>query len=206
MREMINKPAAAPLPDRPMSVMDAIYARRSVRNFTAQPVSTASIHMLLYAAVQAPTANHAEPWVFAVIQDRKLLDRLSETAKQTLWLQAQGEDADGAARRTVSLISDPDYHVFYNSSTLIILYGKASGPFVAADCWLAAENLMLAACTAGLGSCVIGLAVPALNSPEWKRLLDIPMELTAYAPILIGHPAEAAMPQTRKPPDVICWK
>jgi hypothetical protein len=43
-----------------------------------------------------------------------------------------------------------------------------------ADCWLAPENLMLAACAKGLGACVIGLAVSALSTPEWKAELKIP--------------------------------
>ena len=195
------------LPNNPISVMDAIYQRRSVRDFTPEKVSEADIHMLMYAAIQAPTAMHEEPWAFAVVQDRKLLDRLSETAKQTIWLQAQSEDGSGLARRAVNMVSDPAYHVFYNAGALIVIYGKPMGPFTVADCWLAAENLMLSACTAGLGTCVIGLAVPALNSPEWKKQLDIPAEMTAYAPILLGYPAEALVPSpARKPPELICWK
>lgn len=42
-----------------------------------------------------------------------------------------------------------------------------------ADCWLAAENLMLSACALGLGTCCIGSAIPALNSPEAKSELGI---------------------------------
>lgn len=103
------------------------------------------------------------------------------------------------------MTSDPSYHLFYNAGALIVIYGKPMGPFVAADCWLAAENLMLAACTAGLGDCVIGLAAPALNSPEWKKLLDVPAELTAYAPILLGYPA-GTPPPARKAPEIISWK
>ncbi len=194
------------LMNTPMSVMDAIYHRQSVRDFTTENVSQASIHMLTYAAVQAPTAMHEEPWAFTVIQDRKLLDRLSEAAKQTIWLQAQSEHGSALAKRNVSMTSDPSYHLFYNAGTLIVIYGKPTGPFVAADCWLAAENLMLAACTAGLGTCVIGLAVPALNSPEWKKLLDVPAEMTACAPILLGYPAETPPSPVRKAPEIISWK
>ena len=203
----MNKSSFAPnLPNNPMSVMDAIYHRRSVRDYTPEKVSEASIHMLMYAAIQAPTAMHEEPWAFAVIQDRHLLDRLSETAKRTIWLQAQDEENSGLARRSVNIISDPSYNVFYNAGALIVIYGKPLGPFVAADCWLAAENLMLAACTAGLGTCVIGLAVPALNTPEWKNLLDIPVEMTAHVPILLGYPVGMPPPPARKPPEMICWK
>lgn len=204
----MNKILTMPnLSSNPMSVMDAIYHRRSVRDYTSAKVSQASIHMLMYAAIQAPTALDKEPWAFAIIQDRELLDRLSETAKQTLWLQAQSDNDSGLAKRAVNIISDPGYNVFYNAGALIVIYGKPIGPFVAADCWLAAENLMLAAYTAGIGTCVIGLAIPALNSPEWKRLLDIPIEFTAYAPILLGYPAATAAPSSvRKPPELICWK
>ena len=58
--------------------------------------------------------------------------------------------------------------VFYDASTLIVICAKPMGPFVSADCWLAAENLMLAASALGLGTCCIGSAIPALNSPEAK--------------------------------------
>lgn len=194
------------LSNNPMSIMDAMYTCRSVRDFTPEKVSEAGIHMLLYAAVQSPTAMHEEPRAFAVIQDRTLLDRLSEAAKQTIWLQAQGEDGSGLAKRAMNMISDPAHNVFYNAGTLIIIYGQPRGQFAAADCWLAAGNLMLAACAAGLGTCVIGLAVPALNSPEWKKQLDIPAGMTAYAPILLGYPASTPAPPARKPPDLISWK
>lgn len=49
---------------------DAIYGRRSVRAYRADPVEATEVRALLHAAVQAPTAMHAEPWLFVVIQDR----------------------------------------------------------------------------------------------------------------------------------------
>jgi nitroreductase len=52
-----------------MSVMNAIQRRRSVRDYTSQTIERSVIHMLLDAAVHAPTAMHEEPWSFAVIQD-----------------------------------------------------------------------------------------------------------------------------------------
>jgi nitroreductase len=90
---------------------------------------------------------------------------------------------------------------------LVVIYGKQLGSFVAADCWLAAENMMLAACGMGLGSCVIGFAVAALNTPEWKTELEIPQDYTAYAPILLGYPVEKNTPPAlRKAPDVLAWR
>jgi nitroreductase len=188
-----------------MSAMDVIYHRRSVRNHTPWTIEQTVIRTLLDAAVHAPTAMHEEPWSFAVIQDKKLLDRLSESAKKLLHNEAQGSDSH-QAKHTLHVVDKPDFHVFYNAGTLIVIYSKIQGPFVVADCWLAAENLLLAACAQGLGTCVIGFAVSALNTPEWKAELKIPAEMMAIAPIIVGVPAGETPPVPRKPPEILTWK
>lgn len=189
-------PAAA------MSALDAIYARRSVRSYRTSAVDRRLIQGLLDAAVQAPTAVHEEPWAFAVIQDRETLRRLSDAALRTLKEREHGVHLPGAGSRHFTL---PE-NVFYDAGTLIVIYGKPLGPFVAADCWLAAENLMLAARAMGMGTCVIGLAAEALNAPEWKKELNVPAGLTAYAPIIVGEPAGETPAAGRREPEVLSWK
>ena len=192
-------------PEGSMSVMDAIYHRRAVRNYTPGIIDQSVIRTLLDAAVHAPTAMHEEPWAFAVIQDNALLDRLSDSAKEEVRREAQGSDTR-QGRHALDLVNQPDFHVFYNASTLIVIYSKFPGPYVVADCWLAAENLVLAACAQGLGTCVIGFAVAALNTPKWKAELKIPVEMTAVAPIIVGVPAAVTPPVSRKPPEILTWK
>jgi nitroreductase len=188
-----------------MSVIDAIYKRRAVRDYLPQKIDKNDIQTLLDAAVHAPTAMHEEPWSFVVIQDQNLLSRLSDSAKALLRDEAQGSDSQ-IAIHTLELVNQSDFHVFYNASTLIIIYSKFEGPYVVADCWLAAENLMLAACANSLGTCVIGFAVSALNTPEWKKELGIPAEMTAVAPIIVGLPAGETPATSRKQPEIITWK
>ena len=65
---------------------------------------------------------------------------------------------------------------------------------------------MLAACARGLGTCVIGFAVSALNMPEWKAELKIPVEMTAIAPVIVGVPAGETPPVPRKPLEIVTWK
>ena len=60
--------------------------------------------------------------------------------------------------------------------------GLLANRCVEADCWLAAENLMLAATAKGLGTCCIGFAVGILNTEEVKRELGIPEDGAAVAP------------------------
>jgi nitroreductase len=95
--------------------------------------------------------------------------------------------------------------VFYDAGTLIAIGARPLGPFVAADCWLAAENLMLAACALGLGTCCIGSAVPALNSPETKSELGIPSDVEILAPIIVGVPREPAAEVSRRNPTIVSW-
>jgi nitroreductase len=197
---------------RPLTALDAIFSRRSVRTYTPQQLDAATIRSLLDAAVQAPTAMHVEPWAFVVIQDSAMLKRLSERAKGS-WARAAAHyrdlhtGADAAAKEAFAArFTSPDFCIFYDSSTLIAICAKPLGPFVVADCWLAAENLMLAACALGLGTCCIGSAVPALNSPDTKAELSIPANVEVVAPIIVGVPSGPGTDVLRNDPHVLYWK
>lgn len=190
-------------------VLHAIYRRRAVRAYQAEQPDQATIGELLQAAVQAPTAMHLEPWAFAVVQNRALLKRWSDRAKAMLleppgavgWGSLPPRHRDDHAGR----LADPDFNIFYDAGTLIVVCRRTHGPFAEADCWLAAENLMLAAAARGLGTCVIGFAVPVLNTREVRLELDIPDEGAAVAPILLGLPRGETPPVPRRPPQMLRW-
>ena len=188
-----------------VSTIDAIYKRSSVRSYSPERLDQATIRTLLAAAVRAPTAVHLEPWVFAILQDTTALKRLSDRAKPLFLEEVQRSHLDRGGH-ALDIFTSPDFNMFYNAGTLIIICGKPMGPFVVADCWLAAENLILAAYSMGLGTCIIGSAVPALNIPEIKADLGIPEELTPIAPIIVGVPSGETPPTGRKDPEVVLWK
>jgi len=187
------------------SVKDAIYRRCAVRSYLSQKLDKAVVRALLDAAVRAPTAIHEEPWVFVVVQDAGLLRRLSDRAKAFFVEEINHQHLDRGGHALDSF-RHPDFNIFYDAGTLIVICGRPLGPFVAADCWLAAENLMLAAYSMGLGTCVIGSAVSGLNSQEMKAELGIPAEVSAVAPIIVGVPRGEAFPTPRKEPQVLAWK
>lgn len=188
-----------------MKIMDAIHGRRSVRSYSPQRLDALTVRTLLEAAVWAPTAVHEEPWAFVVVQELAVLQRLSDRAKKIFAAEAQHTHPEQATH-LLEILAQPNFNIFYNASTLIVICGKPKGPFVVADCWLAAENLMLAAYSMGLGSCVIGFAVPALNTPEIKSELGIPADYTAIAPIIVGVPSGERPESTRNKPDIVAWK
>lgn len=190
-------------PLAPLSTLEAINQRRSVRSFRSTDISRETVRQLLAAAVRAPTAMHQEPWAFAVIQDRQLLKRLSDRAKPLALAEMQRADCDA---ETLRLFAHPNFNIFYNAGTLILICGRIANPMAVADCWLAAENLMLAACAMSLGSCVIGSASEALNTPPLKVELGIPEDMQVVAPIIVGVPDEAGKPSPRKEPQLLGWK
>ena len=188
-----------------LSAIDAIHQRRSVRHYTREAIDKTTITTLLKAAVLAPTAMHQEPWSFVVIQDKDVLDRLSDNCAKLVREEAKRGGSQTSQHR-LHVADVPEFHAFHGAGTLIVICGKHAGPFVEADCWLAAENLMLAAFAKGLGTCVIGFAVEALNTADWKGELKIPSEMTVIAPIIVGVPAGETAATSRKPPEILFWK
>ena len=193
--------------DRPLrkNAFETILARRSVRSYAPEPLDRNTIQSLLEAAVRAPTAMHEEPWAFVVVQDHALLQRLSDLAKPIFVEEVRHRNTHGS-NHSFDHFTRPDFNVFHGADTLIVICAKPSSQFVAADCWLAAENLMLAATAVGLGSCVIGSAVAALNIHKVKAELGIPDDYSAIAPIVVGIPNGETKATSRKEPKILLWK
>jgi nitroreductase len=187
------------------NTFETILARRSVRSYAPNVLNRNTIQTLLEAAVRAPTAMNEEPWAFVIVQDRALLQHVSDLAKPIFVEEVRHRKVHGN-NYSFDHFSRPDFNIFYGADTLIVICAMPSSPFVTADCWLAGENLMLAASAVGLGSCVIGSAVAALNIQKVKTELGIPEEYTAIAPIIVGVPVGDTPATTRKEPTILSWK
>lgn len=194
-----------------MTVMEAIERRRAVRAYTPERIDERTLKTLLHAAVRAPTAIHLEPWAFAIVQDRALLERISRRAEALMLTRAMEQPSGAASAHPegghfAHMLANPGFNIFYDAGTLVVICARPLGRFVDADCWLAAENLILAATAMGLGTCVIGAAIEALNDPETRRELQLPEGVRAVAPIIVGVPAGETPPTARNPPQLLCWK
>jgi nitroreductase len=184
-----------------MNLDEAITGRRAVREYSAQTVEERTIRGLIDAAVAAPSAVNQQPWTFTVVRDQNLLDRISRAAKaHMLATMADSPHADHFRWR----LSDPDFQIFYHAPVVILISAAADGPWIVEDCALAAENLMLAAYAAGLGTCWIGFAQNFLNTPDGKRELNLSAACVPVAPIIVGYPKTIPPPVPRKAP-MIEW-
>jgi nitroreductase len=124
------------------------------------------------------------------VRDQSVLDRVSREAKSHIAksriLETMPESPH--SKDILSVLNDPDFHIFYHAPVLILISATAAGPYVVEDCALAAENLMLTAYAAGLGTCWIGFAQIFLNTASGKAVLGLSADCVPVAPIIVGHP------------------
>jgi len=182
-----------------MDLNDAIKGRRAIRDYSSEAVDESTIRSLIAAAVQAPSAVNEQPWTFTVLRDQSLLDRVSTDAKS---YQLANLSANSHSDHFRSMLSDPNFHIFYHAPALILISVRTEGSWIVEDCALAAENLMLSAYAAGLGTCWIGFAQSFLNTLQGKQMLGFPAAWVTIAPIIVGHPKVAPPPVPRKDPEV----
>lgn len=184
-----------------MDVIEAIYARQSTRDYRSDIPSDDVLAALIDAAIRAPCAVNRQAWRFTVIANRRKLDEIADNAKRFMTAQRPLALPESLYEK----LADPDFPLFYGAPVLIVISATQTGPWIEADCALAAENLMLAATAKQLGSCWIGLSQPYLNTPEGRALAGIMPQMHAVAPIIVGFQREpAAAPSERRRP-IIDW-
>jgi nitroreductase len=154
-----------------------IFARRSIRAYTSEPVSEAAVTSLLQAAMAAPSAMAKDPWRFVVIQQSAALRRIAEALPHGKML------ADAA----VGIFVCGDLEVAHDQQLSYLLQ----------DCSAAIENLLLAAAALDLGACWLGVHPRQNRVKAISQLLGLPAQVIPVAGIAIGHPAENKEARTR---------
>lgn len=147
--------------------MKSLLERKSIRNYTAQPVSDETVHALLHAAMSAPSAANQRPWHFVVIRDRRLLDAIPTFHPYSGMLK--GAQLAIAVCATSELGAFKDYWV--------------------QDCAAATQNILTAAVAQNLGAVWLGV-YPKQNVTELSELLQLPDTITPFSLVSIGYPAE----------------
>ncbi|MDW7651588.1 MAG: nitroreductase family protein [Bacillota bacterium] len=146
-----------------------IKRRRSLREFLTEQIKDADLAAVLEAGTYAPTAANQQPWHFTVIQNAKLLQEMSDDLIEHL--QAAGDP------RFAHIAGAKNFHVFHRAPTAVLISGEESALMPQADCAAAAQNMLLAAESLGLGSCWVNLSVHLFageKSGLWKQRLGVP--------------------------------
>jgi nitroreductase len=182
-----------------MELMEVLRNRRAVREYTDEPIERATIDRLINAAILAPSAINLQPWAFATLLSRERIGEYADRIKSWLLANFPASGLDPSLRHNVEQES---YSIFHDAPALVLLLAKSAESQACEDCYLAAENLMLAARDEGLGTCCIGLARPWLNLRSTKNELRLPAQYEVVVPIILGHPKTWPESHGRHPAEI----
>lgn len=171
--------------------IQTILHRRSIRRFEAKQLEEETLQQILQAGLYAPSAGGRQGVIFAVCQDKEINERLGKI-KRANSHPRMATATNYVSREQPSIADDPKLtDAFYGAPTVITLFAPKNFLFAVDDCAVAAENMMLAADSLGVGSCYIGQGWPAFADPYGQEVLcqwNIRPDYYAVMQLLLGYP------------------
>jgi nitroreductase/NAD-dependent dihydropyrimidine dehydrogenase PreA subunit len=190
-------PAVLPISD---SLVAAFRGRRSTRVFKAKPVARQVVNDLVDIARWVPSAGNAQPVDWLAVDDavqiatlsaqtveifRQAADRLTTGGEDAVGSLEDAEDFERIVRQS-GLGEDP---IFFKAPVLLLAHVPDDDEFGRDDATYAAYNLILAAENIGLGSCLIGYFIFALNqSAPLGRMLSLADGRKVEVAMVLGYP------------------
>ena len=189
-------------------------SRRSCRNYKKGVVPRPWLEDLVKIGTTAPSGSNSQKWTFTVLATRKevvalgggmasffkQLNRLAASRIARLYSRLfSGDELGNYFRRYYKIVrqgliawEEEERDILFHGATAAIIIGSApGGSCPKEDALMAAQNILLAAHAMGLGTCMIGYAVEALNrDAKLKELVVIPADEAVHAVIVLGYPAE----------------
>jgi len=163
-------------------VLKVIKERRSIRRFKTKQISNKELNYILEAGLYAPSAHNQQAWNFTVIQNKKVIDAISDDTKKSFVYSEN--------QKTRDLATNEKMHIFYNAPTVIVISGKEDAMMPEADCGAATQNMLLAAESLNIGGCWNGYVTYLFNNELGKSYLEslkIPEGHKPYYAIALGY-------------------
>ena len=155
--------------------VQAILSRRSVREFTDKPVPKTLLDVILQAGIYAPSGHNMQTWQFTVMREPGQIQKLEEVMGRV------------AREKRVH------FYGFNNPTTVVLVSNDRRNADGIQDSSCAAQNIMLAAHSFGVGSVWINTLMTICDEPEIRPLLrsyGISDTHIVWAAIAMGWPAQ----------------
>jgi nitroreductase len=162
-------------------VIKVIKNRRSVRLYREEQIKEEELQIIVEAGLWAPSGHNTQPWHITVIQDKKLLSRMSDIATQ---------DMSQSPLEWVARMGRSGRNLFYNAPTVLIVSGKKEDEVMmnsVVDCSAAIQNIILAAESLDIGSCWIGLIRFFFAHEEEMKKLELPEGYKPLYAVCLGY-------------------
>jgi coenzyme F420-0:L-glutamate ligase/coenzyme F420-1:gamma-L-glutamate ligase len=192
-----------------LGAADVLTARRTVREFTADPVDPAAVRRAIAAALTAPAPHHSTPVRFAVVASAAaraaLLDDM--LAAWITDLRADGFTEEQITRRVrrgeplrrVPLIIVPCLVTEAAHGYPDQRRAAAEREMFVVAAGAAVQNLLVALAVEGLGSCWVSSTM--FCRPVAARALGLPDGWEPMGAVGVGHPAAPARDRPPRDPD-----
>jgi len=189
-------------------------SRRSCRNYSEKVIDRSVLEDLVKIGTTAPSGTNCQNWTFTICPDPtavnefgqrigsffKKINRMAEKRWMRKALKLIGKPAlDNYYREFYQSVKDGlkewelsgRDRLFHGATAVIVVATKPGGSCPMEDALLATQNILLAAHSMGLGTCLIGFAVEAIQNDSFmQQFLTIPAEETVCSVIAIGYPEE----------------
>jgi len=197
----------------PGELVRLMASRRSCRSFEERSVDRTLLEDLVRIGTTAPSGTNSQQWTFTVLPTRAAVMGLGN-AVGAFFKRLNRMAQNPLLRHGLRCIGRPeladyyrDYHqsvaegladweergrdrLFHGAPAVIVVGSVPGASCPAEDALLAAQNILLGAHALGLGTCLIGFAVSAIQKDgRIKDVLKIPREENVHAVITVGHPA-----------------
>lgn len=192
------------VPPSSVSVYDAIFRRRNVKEFTDEPVSRATLERLFSAAIWAPNHRLTEPTrFFAIPHDSSMRQRLAEAAWQSAYDEATNPSPERKRRS-----ADGKRDRVLDAPAMVYVYSLDGDDdeitrenYATACC--AVQNIALAAVAEGL--CVDWSTGGLTRIPGLAGMLGADADWTMVGVLCLGK--AAALPTAERTPhsEVVTW-
>jgi len=184
-----------------------IRSRRSVRRYTAEPVSVEVVEELLRAAMRAPSAHNGQPWRWVIVTTSEIRARLARAMGEQMRADRL---ADGDPPEAIEAALARSYTRLTGAPALVVACSALIGIDAPAGSRVrhfeklmamqsvaaAVDHLLLAAEAAGLGACWV--CAPLFCPDAVRQALTLPGNWEAEALVTLGHPAEVKEPAPRR--------
>lgn len=168
-----------------------LFARKSVRAFTDEPITAEEKRLILESAFQASSAGNQQLYTILDITDQALKDALSVTCDNQPFI----------ARAPMVLVFCADCKKWYDAYWSIGCEARAPGVgdllLSVTDTAIAAQNAVVAAESMGIGSCYIGDIME--NCEEQRRLLNLPEYVLPAVMLVFGRPTQTQKDRPKPP-------
>lgn len=154
------------------AALDNILGRKSVREYIDKEVESEKIMALMKAGMAAPSGKNMRPWEFVVIKERGTLDSLAVVLPYAKML--------AQAPMAIIVCGDP-----------------ARSSYWYLDCSAAAENILLAAESMGLGAVWTAAYPYEDRMKEVRKYTGIPSNLFPLCVVPVGYPKRDQPPMDK---------